>query len=43
MVKIGLLKLELEEAKKIEDILKQLLTEGKKRCEYLEEVVTGRK
>ena len=33
---IALLKLELEEAKKIEDVLKQQLTEGKKRCEYLE-------
>ena len=31
-----LLKLELEEAKKIEDILKQQLTEEKKRCEALE-------
>ena len=35
--------MELEEAKKIEDILKQQLTEGKKRCEALEEVVTTRK
>ena len=40
---IALLKLELEEEKKIEDILKQQLTEGKKRCEALEEVVTTRK
>ena len=41
---IALLKLELEEAKKIEDLLKQQLTEGKKRCETLEEeVVTTRK
>ena len=41
---IALLKLELEEAKKIEDLLKQQLTEGKKRCEALEEeVVTTRK
>ena len=41
---ISLLKLELEEAKKIEDILKQQLTEGKTRCEALEEeVVTARK
>ena len=36
---ISLLKLELEETKKIEDILKQQLTEGKKMCE----VVTARK
>ena len=41
---ISLLKLELEEAKKIEDILKQQLTKGKKRCEALEvEIVTARK
>ena len=40
---IVLLKLELEEKKKIEDILKQQLTEGKNRCEDLEEVVTTRK
>ena len=41
---ISLLKLELEEAKKIEDILRQELTEGKKRCEALEEeVVTSKK
>ena len=36
--------MELEESKKIEDILKQQLTKGKKRCETLEEeVVTTRK
>ena len=41
---ISLLKLELEEVKKIEDILKQQLIEGKKRCEALEdEVVTTRR
>ena len=41
---ISLLKLELEEAKKIEDLLKQQLIEGKKRSEALEEeVVTTRK
>ena len=41
---ISLLKLELEEAKKLEDILKQQLTEGKERCEALEEeVMTARK
>ena len=34
---IALLKLELEEEKKIEYLLKQQLTEGKKRCEALEE------
>ena len=40
---ISLLKLELEEAKKIEDILKQQLTQEKMRCEALEEeVVTTR-
>ena len=33
---IALLKLELEEAKKIEDLLKQQLTKRKKRCEDLE-------
>ena len=32
-----LLKVELEEAKKIEDILRQHLTENKTRCENLEE------
>ena len=36
---IAVLKLELEETKKIEDILKQQLTEGKKMCE----LVTARK
>ena len=36
---LALLKLELEEVKKIEDILKQQLTEEKMRCEALEEVV----
>ena len=40
---IALLKLELEEAKKIEDHLKQQLIEGKRRCEDLEEVVKARK
>ena len=34
---IALLKLALEEAKKIEDSIKQQLTEGKKICEALEE------
>jgi hypothetical protein len=34
-----LLKVELEEAKKIEDILKQKLSENKARCEALEEEV----
>jgi hypothetical protein len=39
-----LLKVELEEAKKIEDILKQQLSEKKARCESLEqEVVKTRK
>ena len=39
-----LLKVELEEAKKIEDILKQQLAEKKVRCESLqEEVVKTRK
>ena len=43
-VDIDLFKLELDKAKKLEDILKQKLTEGKKRCEALEEeVVTTRK
>jgi hypothetical protein len=32
----ALLKVELEEAKKIEDILKQQLSEKKARCEALE-------
>ena len=41
---IALLKLELEEAKKIEDTLKQQLTEDKNRCATLEEeLVTTRK
>ena len=41
---IALLKLELEEAKKIEELLRQELIEGKKRCEYLEvEAVATRK
>jgi hypothetical protein len=35
----ALLKVELEEAKKIEDILKQQLSEKKERCEALEEEV----
>jgi hypothetical protein len=35
----ALLKVELEEAKKIEDILKQQLPEKKARCEILEEEV----
>jgi hypothetical protein len=35
----ALLKVELEEAKKIEDILKQKLSEKKARCEALEEEV----
>ena len=34
-----LLKVELEEAKKIEDIMKQQLSEKKARCEALEEEV----
>jgi hypothetical protein len=34
-----LLKVELEEAKKIEDILKQQLSKKKERCEALEEEV----
>jgi hypothetical protein len=39
-----LLKVELEEAKKIEDILKQQLSKNKERCEALEqEVVKTRK
>ena len=33
----SLLKVELEESKKIEDILKQQLSENKVRCEALEE------
>ena len=40
---ISLLKLELEEEKKIKHILRQQLTEGKKWCELLEEVVTTKK
>ena len=41
---IALLKFELEEENKIEDILKKQLTKGKKRCEALEEeLVTTRK
>ena len=41
---LALIKLELEEAKKIEDTLKQQLTEDKKRCATLEEeVVTTKK
>ena len=41
---IALLKLELEESKKIEEFLRQQLIEGKNRCEYLEaEVVAARK
>jgi predicted nucleic acid-binding Zn-ribbon protein len=35
----SLLKVELEEAKKIEDILKQQLSEKKARCEALEEEI----
>jgi hypothetical protein len=35
----ALLKVELEEAKKIEDILKQQLSEKKARCESLEEEI----
>ena len=35
----ALLKVELEEAKKIEDILKQQLSEKKARCEALEEEI----
>jgi FtsZ-binding cell division protein ZapB len=35
----ALLKVELEEAKKIEDILKQQLSEKKERCEALEEEI----
>jgi FtsZ-binding cell division protein ZapB len=43
-IDIPLLKLELEEAKKIEEILKQQLAEGRSRCEHLEEeVVTVKK
>jgi hypothetical protein len=38
-----LLKVELEEANKIEDILKRQLSEKKERCEALEEVVKTRK
>ncbi len=34
-----LIKVELEEAKKIEDVLKQKLAESKSRCEKLEEEV----
>jgi chromosome segregation ATPase len=37
--KFALLKVELEEAKKIEDILKQQLSEKKARCEALEEEI----
>ena len=41
---ISLIKLELEEAKKIEETLKQQLAESKTRCEHLEkEVVTVKK
>ena len=41
---LSLLKVELEEAKKIEDILKQQLSEKKAKCEALEkEVVKTRK
>ena len=41
---LSLLKLELEEAQKIEDILKQQLTKEKMGCEALEEeFVTTRK
>ena len=40
---IGLLKLELEEEKKIEDILKQQLAKEKMRCEALEEEVVTTK
>ena len=41
---IALLKLELEEEKKIEELLRQQLTEWKMRCEYLEEeIVASRK
>jgi hypothetical protein len=39
----SLLKVELEEAKKIEDILKQQLSEKKTRCEALEEEVLKNK
>jgi hypothetical protein len=39
----ALLKVELEEAKKIEDILKQQLLEKKERCESLEEEVVKTK
>ena len=35
--------MELEEAKKIEDIIKQQLRKGKNSCESLEEVVIARK
>jgi hypothetical protein len=43
-IDIPQLKLELEEAKKIEEILKQQLAEGRSRCEHLEEeVVTVKK
>ena len=41
---ISLLKLELEEAKKIEEVLKKQLAESRSRCEHLEkEVVTTKK
>jgi hypothetical protein len=40
---VSLLKVELEEAKKIEDILKQQLSEKKVRCEVLEEEVVKTK
>jgi hypothetical protein len=44
IINIPLLKLELEEAKKIEEVLKQQLAEGRFRCEHLEEeVVTVKK
>jgi hypothetical protein len=39
----ALLKVELEEAKKIEDIMKQQLLENKTRCEALEEEVVKTK
>jgi FtsZ-binding cell division protein ZapB len=43
-VDIPLLKLELEEAKKVEEVLKQQLAESRSRCEHLEEeVVTVKK
>jgi hypothetical protein len=39
----SLLKVELEEAKKIEDILKQQLAEKKSKCEAKEDIVKTRK